>query len=116
MWVFRGFSQKNEKNNRATMVSVKLISVALGAYCACRFFSLHPAGSGRKTFDKPALRAVRKVKNRLIGDFWRFYARSATNRWGVAGLMKSEPEGAFSSPEFPIEGLHILIKNPIIER
>jgi hypothetical protein len=29
MWFFRSFSQKNEKNNRATMVSVKLISVAL---------------------------------------------------------------------------------------
>jgi hypothetical protein len=29
MWFFRSFSQKNEKNNRAPMVSVKLISVAL---------------------------------------------------------------------------------------
>jgi hypothetical protein len=29
MWIFRSFPQENEKNNRATMVSVKLISVAL---------------------------------------------------------------------------------------
>jgi hypothetical protein len=29
MWIFRSFSQKNEKNNRATMISHTLISVAL---------------------------------------------------------------------------------------
>jgi hypothetical protein len=39
----------------------------------------HPAGSGRKTFDKRAALAVCRVKNRLIGDFFGFKARSATN-------------------------------------
>ena len=29
MWFFRSFPQENEKNNRATLISVKLISVAL---------------------------------------------------------------------------------------
>ena len=31
MWIFRSFPQENEKNNRATLISVKLISVALGS-------------------------------------------------------------------------------------
>jgi hypothetical protein len=31
MWFFRSFPQENEKNNRATMISVKLISVAPAA-------------------------------------------------------------------------------------
>ena len=31
MWFFRGFLEENEKNNRATLMSVKLISVALTA-------------------------------------------------------------------------------------
>jgi hypothetical protein len=30
MWFFRSFSQKNEKNNRATLISHTLISVAPG--------------------------------------------------------------------------------------
>jgi hypothetical protein len=29
MWFFRSFSQENERNNRATLISHKLISVAL---------------------------------------------------------------------------------------
>jgi hypothetical protein len=29
MWFFRSFPQKNKKNNRATLISHKLISVAL---------------------------------------------------------------------------------------
>jgi hypothetical protein len=47
-------------------------SIGLAACCTCRFFSLHPAGSGQKTFDKWAALAVCRVKNRLIGDFFGF--------------------------------------------
>jgi hypothetical protein len=34
MWFFCSFSQENEKNNRATLISVKLISVALSGASA----------------------------------------------------------------------------------
>jgi hypothetical protein len=51
-----------------------VLRYGLGACRTCRFFSLHPTGSGQKTFDKWAPRtfgsmAVCMVKNRLIGDF-----------------------------------------------
>jgi hypothetical protein len=46
---------------------------------------------------------VCKVKNRLIGDFWRFYARSTTNSQGAQyqdhGLY---PQGKASEPTPPM--------------
>ncbi|MDR2049117.1 MAG: hypothetical protein LBP69_06655, partial [Treponema sp.] len=39
-----------------------------------------------KTTVIGAALAVYKVINRLAGDFWRFYARSATNSWQPVAL------------------------------
>jgi hypothetical protein len=46
--------------------------VALVGFCAILY---------RKNHDLWAAFGVCKVKNRLTGDFWGFYARSATNSW-----------------------------------
>jgi hypothetical protein len=48
MWVFRSFPQENEKNNRATRLASKLISVALDAE--------NPRHTFLRGMPKPALK------------------------------------------------------------